>query len=100
MRRVLKPVMYQSCVDAARPRQPAWLQAAAHYQRALRIDAANAAARSEATLVEHARANIEAGNAVLDTDARQAQWYADVAGRNITPVLEPAAMLRCKASLH
>ena len=48
--------------------------------------------------MEHARSNIEAGNAVLDTDARQAQWYADVAGRNIAPVLEPAAMLRCKAS--
>ena len=50
--------------------------------------------------MEHARSNIEAGNAVLDTDARQAQWYADVAGRNIAPVLEPAAMLRCKASWH
>lgn len=46
--------------------------------------------------MEHARANIEAGNAVLDTDARQAQWYADVAGRQVAPVLEPAAMLRCK----
>ena len=64
----------------------------------MQIDAANAAAHSEAVLVEHARSNIEAGNAVLDTDARQAQWYADVAGRNIAPVLEPAAMLRCKAS--
>ena len=71
-----------------------------HYQRALQIDAANATVRSEAALVEHARSNIEAGNAVLDTDARQAQWYADVAGRNIAPVLEPAAMLRCKASWH
>ena len=76
------------------------LQAAAHYQRALQIDAANSSARSEAALVEHARRNIEAGNAVLDTDARQAQWYADVAGRQVTPVLEPAAMLRCKVKPH
>ena len=73
-------------------------QAAAHYQRALQIDAANSAARSEAALVEHARRNIEAGNAVLDTDARQALWYADVASRQVTPVLEPAAMLRCKVT--
>lgn len=97
---VLKPVIWQSCVHAVTLRKHAWLQAAAHYQRALQIDSANAAARSEALLVEHARSNIEAGMAVLDTDARQAQWYADVAGRNIMPVLEPAAMLRCKASRH
>lgn len=74
------------------------MQAAAHYQRALQIDATNSTAQSEAALVEHARRNIEAGNAILDTDARQAQWYADVASRQITPVLEPAAMLRCKVS--
>ncbi len=74
------------------------VQAAAHYQRALQIDATNSAAQSEAALVEHARRNIEAGNAVLDTDARQALWYADVAGRQVTPVLEPAAMLRCKVN--
>ena len=75
------------------------LQAAAHYQRALQIDATNSVARSEAALVESTRANIEAGNAVLDTDSRQALWYADVAARQVTPVLEPAAMLRCKVRL-
>lgn len=76
-----------------------YLQAAAHYQRALQIDATNSVARSEAALVESMRANIESGKAVLDTDPRQALWYADVAARQVTPVLEPAAMLRCKVRL-
>ena len=55
------------------------------------------ALQGEAAAVEGVRGVLEAGNAALDGDARQAQWYADRADRLAGPGLEPAAMLRCKA---
>ncbi len=43
------------------------------------------------------RKHIADGNAALDRDARQAQWYADLAARTVAPAqLEPAQLLRCK----
>ncbi|BDA47764.1 DnaJ homolog subfamily C member 7 [Coccomyxa sp. Obi] len=73
-------------------------EAAAHYQRAAELEPARSAAQTEAVAVAAVRKHIEEGNAALDTDARQAQWYADVAARAVAPaLLEPAMLLRCKA---
>ena len=73
------------------------LQAAAHYQNAVDLDLAGTAARTELALVHAVRKHLAEGNAVLDNDPRQAQWYADLAARQLSPaLLEPAHMLRCK----
>ncbi len=83
--------------------QEEWIcsaQAAAHYQRAADLEPAGSAARTEAATAAAVRKHMEEGNAALDTDARQAQWYADVAARAVAPaLLEPAMLLRCKVRL-
>jgi hypothetical protein len=72
-------------------------QAARHYARALEVGPVTPALQAEAGAVAGVAANLEAGNAALGSDPRQAQWYADLAERLAGPGLEPAQMLRCKA---
>lgn len=73
------------------------LQAASHYQNAVDLDLTGTAARAELASVHTVRKHLAEGNAVLDSDPRQAQWYADLAARQLSPtLLEPAHMLRCK----
>ncbi len=75
-------------------------QAKAHYRRAAELEPAGSAAQTEAAMAAAVRKHVEEGNAALDTDARQAQWYADVAARAVAPaLLEPAMLLRCKVRL-
>ena len=71
-------------------------QAARYYAAAVKLGPVTPALRSEAAAVEGVRANLEAGNAALEADPRQAQWYAGLAERLSGPGLEPAQMLRCK----
>lgn len=77
------------------------LQAIAHYQSAVDLDSVGTAAQAELASVHAVRKQLADGNAVLDSDPRQAQWYADLAARQVSPaLLEPAQMLRCKVRLH
>lgn len=72
-------------------------QAAAHYSRAAELEPEGSAAQTEAATVAAVRKHIADGNAALEVDPRQAQWYADLAARLVAPaLLEAAQLLRCK----
>ncbi|KAK9836016.1 hypothetical protein WJX81_006398 [Elliptochloris bilobata] len=74
-------------------------QASAHYARAVELDSGNAALRSEAAAVTTVRSHVEQGTALLDSDARTAQWHGDCAARACQPPPEPAQLLRVQALL-
>jgi hypothetical protein len=77
------------------------MQAIAHYQRAVDLELSGSVAQAELATVQAVRKQIADGNAILDKDPRQAQWYADLAARQLSPaLLEPAHLLRCKVRLQ